>query len=109
MAAGVTSAVLPTAAQSAGLGTRTGAARLSEVVEGVLTPAGKLQLVNGINRVRQMVLQGTILPRGKDIKMVKWDNALAVEALKVVKTHEMKHQPASDSRWNRIGQTLYIA
>ncbi|MCX4657238.1 CAP domain-containing protein [Streptomyces microflavus] len=109
MAAGVASAALPTAAQSAGPRTRTDDGHAVEVVEGVLSDAGHWQLLQSINAVRQMVLDGKISPRGKDIKQVKRDSALAVEALKVVKTHKMQHVIASDPRWGWIGQNLYLA
>nr|CAI5823893.1 unnamed protein product [Callosobruchus analis] len=68
-------------------------------------------IVDGHNNIRNQIARGTFpgLPRGKNFKQMKWDQALANEAQRIANSCVFAHQKAHDRRWGWVGQNLYTS
>ncbi|XP_060524981.1 venom allergen 5-like [Cylas formicarius] len=78
---------------------------VSEVSEGE-----KSFIVDKHNELRRLIANDAVegQPRGVNLKALKYDDALAGAAQQIANSCVFAHQTVTDSRWQAVGQNLYI-
>ncbi|EEZ98173.1 venom allergen 5 [Tribolium castaneum] len=78
-----------------------------EIMVKGLTDEEKQLVVNIHNEIRSWIVQGQVpnQPKGKNLYVMGWDDALASEAQKISETCVMKHVRVKDERFY-VGQNL---
>jgi hypothetical protein len=79
-----------------------------KLFENKVTDAEVEIIVDKHNQLRSLISQGKVpgQPKGKNLKTMKWDTALAREAQKIANTCEFKHVKVNDDRFY-VGQNLF--
>ncbi|XP_068908886.1 venom allergen 5-like [Tenebrio molitor] len=82
-------------------------ASCGKLFENKITNAEKEIIVNKHNQLRSLIARGKVpgQPKGKNLKNLKWDAALAREAQKIANTCKNKHVKVKDNRFY-VGQNL---
>ncbi|KAL1505675.1 hypothetical protein ABEB36_005181 [Hypothenemus hampei] len=86
------------------------ASRCGKIYANNVTQADAQIIVDKHNELRQLIANGKVpgQPRGINLKRMKYDQNLAIEAQKIANTCIFAHKTVKDGRWHAVGQNLYI-